>query len=222
MAKPKYPETSDERARVYLHCMLEIKERLKLIEDTAALKAPALFRKEICYLQLRYICELVAMALLTAQGDFKTQRAFTTEYSPPKIFAELVKLYPHFFPQPAAITSVGNEHHVQAGEKPGAYSEKELVDLWQKAGSHLHRASYKHYLNKTFGPAPDLSEIQSHVTGLVQLLECHILHVQTNLAYPLLLNVIMDNGEGEIEANFLHLNLDDDTMRIERYKAQMM
>ena len=32
MAKPIYPKTDHEKAKIYLHCMVEIKERLGVIE----------------------------------------------------------------------------------------------------------------------------------------------------------------------------------------------
>ena len=222
MAKPKYPETCDERARVYLHCMLEIKERVKVIETVSRTFATPLFAKEICFLQLRYICELIAVALLTAQGDFKTQRAFTEEYSPPKIFAALKVLYPQFFPQPAVIRSVGNVHHIEPETRADACSEEELLMLWNSAGSHLHRASCDHYFKKTFGPQPQLADVQKHLSGIINLLECHLIKIQTNLSNPLFLHVILNNEEGETEVNFLHVDEDAGTISIERLKAQMV
>ena len=222
MAKPKYPKTSEERAKVYLHCMAEIKERLRVIEKVSNEDIQILFAKEICYLELRFICELIAIACLTAQGDFKTQRAFTEEYSPPKIFSALKAIYPQFFPKDAEVISQPGHHHVESGQKLGAYGESDIVSLWNEAGSHLHRASVNHYLKKTFASTPDLSSVAAHVCGIVRLLESHILPIQTNLKYPLMLLVHLDDGDGGIEANFLHLDQEKGTIWFESYKSQLV
>lgn len=222
MAKPKYPKTSEERAKVYLHCMAEIKERLRVIEKVSNEDIQILFAKEICYLELRFICELIAIACLTAQGDFKTQRAFTEEYSPPKIFSALKDIYPQFFPKDAEVISQPGRHHVESGHKLDAYGESDIVSLWNEAGSHLHRASVNHYLKKTFTGTPDLSGVAAHVSGIVRLLESHILPIQTNLKYPLMLLVHLDDGDGRIEANFLHLDQEKGTIWFESYKSQLV
>ena len=222
MAKPNYPNTSEERAKVYLHCMAEIKKRLLVIEKVSGEDMQTLFANEICYLELRFICELIAIACLTAQGDFKTQRAFTEEYSPPKIFAALREIYPQFFPKDAEVISEPGRHHVQSQHKPDAYGESDIVSLWHQAGTHLHRASVNHYLKKTFKSPPDLSSVRDHVVGIVRLLESHILPIQTNLDYPLMLLVHLEDGDDGIEANFLHLDPDKGTIWFESYTTKLV
>ena len=69
MTKLSYPKTDEDKAKVYLHCMVEIKERLRVIETIQSIEMPSLFVKEACFLQLRYVCELIAIGCLVAQGD---------------------------------------------------------------------------------------------------------------------------------------------------------
>src|SRR3954453_22754628 len=99
-----YPKTVEERAKLYLHCMVEIKERLRLIEAILPADIGGLFKNEICSLQFRHICELIAIACLAAQGDFETQRAFREAYGPPEIFNALRTIFPRLFPQCTTVT----------------------------------------------------------------------------------------------------------------------
>ena len=222
MPPPKYPKTNDERAKVYLHCMQEIKERLNLINLVRQQPTQILFVKEICYLELRYVCELIAIACLTAQGDFKTQRAFTKEYSPPVIFAALKKIYPEFFPKPSATITSGNRHHIKIDHRPEAYNENDITDLWRQAGSHLHRTSVNKYLKKTFGRPPELSNIDDHLRGIVALLDCHILPIQTTLTHNLWLQIVMENGPDECEAIFMHVNEKEGKIQLDRYTSTLV
>jgi hypothetical protein len=116
----EYPKTLADRAKLYLHCMLEMRERLGVINALLEWRIPALFVREMAYLQLRHICEVLAIGCLAAQGDFKTQRAFRKEYRPPIIFDALRQIYPNYFPQPALRTWTEGRHHLQGLQDTGA------------------------------------------------------------------------------------------------------
>lgn len=224
MAKPLYPKTDDEKAKVYLHCMVEIKERLRVIATIQNITMPSLFIKEACYLQLRYVCELIAISCLVAQGDYETQRAFREEYSPPKIFAALKTLYPSFFPQPATITSKPGAHHLAANNKPGAYTEAKVAKLWHQTGSHLHRSSITSYLKKTFSPPPETASITKHVEGLLKLLECHIIHIATASSgrKGRLLQVDLEDGTGNVTAHWMDFDMESGGLVITSFRSSLV
>ncbi|HEX2764026.1 MAG TPA: hypothetical protein VHM92_09345 [Allosphingosinicella sp.] len=220
MAKVSYPKTRQERAKLYVHCMLEIKERLTAVNFLLDSPMPALFKQETAYLQLRHICEVIAIACLAGQGDFKTQRAFTEEYSPPKIFNALRESYPAFFPQPCEIRSENGEHHLTANAKPGAYDEAAVTALWNRSSDHLHRASVKKYLSRAFGPPLPLDDIKKHVGGLILLLESHVVSIQAG-QQKTLLQVNLEDGSGGMEAHFLNIDMENATIAVETFRGSV-
>jgi hypothetical protein len=225
MAKTSYPETKEERAKIYMHCMHEIKERLAAIDIILLAPMIPLFKHESCQLQLRHICELIAIACLVAQGDFKTQRAFTEEYSPQKIFSALSKLYQHFFPQACEYRyEPGNpgKHFLTGSQDPDAYREKDIADLWNKTGSHLHRASVKKYLSTTFNPPPNLKPIEGHVRGIRALLETHAIAMQHGETQPVLLQVLMNDPSGKMYAAFLYMDEDTNSVTVEQWQGEVL
>lgn len=220
MNRASFPSSKDDRAKLYIHCMIEIKERLAAMSFVLDSPILPLFKQETCYLHLRHICELIAIACLAAQGDFKTQRAFTEEYSPPKIFNALRKLHPNFFPQPSEAKSSNGVHSLSANKKSDAYDEAAVSDLWRRSGDHLHRASVQKYLSRTFGPVPSLNPVRAHIHGLVRLLESHVLPVHFE-GENVLLSVNMEDGTGGLEAHFLHLDMEQGTVAIETFRGHV-
>jgi len=226
MAKLSYPKTNAEKAKLYLHCMVKAKERLHVVVELLALPIAPLFKQELCYLQLRYLCELIAIACLAAQGDYQTQRSFTESYRPPDIFRSLSDLYPDFFPVPAEriITPNGGSrsHHVQLSHKPDAYAEAEVTSLWRSAGGHLHRASVNKYLQTTFtNKPPELDEIARHLNGLAQLLNSHLIPIQKNPNEDVRLLIEMGERLGPVRMLFLHINHANSTISVEEYAAEL-
>jgi hypothetical protein len=224
MAKPSYPKTNHERAKLYLHAMVEVKERMNVIGGVLTLQLEPLFIQELCYLQLRYICELIAIGCLAAQGDYETQKAFKESHRPGEIFKALRKLYPDCFPQAAEriITDKGthHHHHLDFGHKPGAYTEADVTKLWAKAGDCLHRGSLTKYLRTTFGKPPTLDSIQTHIKGLTQLLNTHIIPIQKNPDEDVRILVEMGQWHEPSRLMFLHFNQADATIRIDEYLAE--
>lgn len=226
MTKPSYPKTNQEKAKLYLHTMVEVKERLHVIRTILALPIAPLFVQELSYLQLRYICELIAIACLAAQGDYETQKAFTESYRPPEIFKKLRELYPNFFPECAeriiTFEDGRRHHHVKRGHKPDAYVESDVTKLWQISGDHLHRASVSKYLRTTFtNQAPDLTGIKAHLHGLVHLLQTHLIPIQKNPDEDVLLLIEMGSHDQPARMLFVHLNKEDSTTVIEEYTAAL-
>lgn len=226
MTKVPYPKTNAEKAKLYLHTMVEVKERLNVVVEILALPVAPLFKQELCYLQFRYVCELIAIACLAAQGDYETQRAFKESHKPPEIFRALRKFYPNFFPVAAQrIVTEANgtrHHHVEHGHKPDAYGEKEVSSLWQSAGDHLHRASVSKYLRTTFvNKPPELDQIDRHLRGLARLLDAHLIPIQTEAEKEVMLLVELGQRHQPARIQFLHLNRDNSTIQIENFEASL-
>lgn len=229
MAKIKYPETDEEKAKLYVHAMLEIKERVDamnhILSSTSTLP---LFKHEMCQLHLRHICEIISIACLAAQGDYETQRAFTEEYSPAKIFSALRKLTEHFFPEPCTVETKAladgrRHHHLTANAVLGAYTEKDIVRVWGQSGNFLHRATIKKYLSTSFDKPPQsLDKVVADLQGIVNLMAHHVVAVRGDGPKRTLLQVTLDDGTGHVAARFLRLNTDDETVRVEEFRGSVV
>src|SRR3954447_4371271 len=96
-----------EAMNLYLTLMEELKIRLNCIAMAAAgaTGLPHSIAREICFLQLRMICEVIGFGCLVAHGDIEATkvRRFQDKYHPGEIMTGLEKLHPDFYPHP--ITS---------------------------------------------------------------------------------------------------------------------
>lgn len=226
MTRPQYPTNNLEKAKLYLHCMVEIKERLHVVTEILELPIAPLFIQELCYLQLRHICELIAIACLAAQGDYKTQKSFTQSYKPPEIFKALRAIYPDFFPEPAErITKQVGEsyhHHIERSHIPDAYTESDVSKLWEMSGDHLHRASVKKYLRTTFqNRPPNLEPIRRHANGLFRLLKGHLIPIQENSEQDVRILIELGHRHEPARFLFLRLNHEDATVQTEEYTSSL-
>src|SRR5262245_58960282 len=101
MSPSKYREALND----YSALMLEAKHRL-LAMDAALGGRTGLPHGAICefgFLQLRMLCELIAIGCLTAHGDLETGKLKKT-YEADKIIRRLERLHSEFYPRGATRT----------------------------------------------------------------------------------------------------------------------
>ena len=119
----------EEAMDAYSILMHEAKRRL-LAMDTALAGRTGLSERmicEFCFLQLRMLCELIALGCLTAHGDLMTGKLKGT-WQADKIIRDLEKLHPDFYP--IAATKV-------------VFTKVELIKLYWKCGDVLHRGTFE-------------------------------------------------------------------------------
>src|SRR5438477_13054130 len=94
-------------ARAYCALMQEARMRIDLMNHISRGEANIhpMFAREICYLQFRFLCEMIAVGCLVACGDVPTAQALKKTYHPHAIIAKLERLNPDFYPQPARHTT---------------------------------------------------------------------------------------------------------------------
>ena len=167
----------DQAMQSYADLMEEIKSRLEglnaAVNGRTAL-SPQLV-KEFGYLQLRMICELIALSALIAHGDIPaTQKGeLRTAWAADRIVKALTELHPDFFPVPDRKEHQGNGHIHMAEAPPGALTKEELITLVGRAGSILHRGHIK-ALMKTKSPVQHrYDDIVGWGMKIVALLEQH-------------------------------------------------
>jgi len=146
--------------------------------------------RELCYLQLRMLCEAIALACLVAHGDIAEAhtRRFEREWSADKIIKQLEALNPHFFPQQAEFAPGS----IKANTKPNALKKSELLDLYNKCGGLLHRGTLKKLASTSpFGERINAPDIVNWTQKIEDLLGSHIIPLKLTTDATTVTSVIL-------------------------------
>lgn len=172
---------SDQEQKImsdYKALMSELKLRVKLIRSLLndPQPHPQGFVKEFCYLQIRMVCELIALGCLIAHSGIKgAQTGYLKKaYAADRIVDELEKLHPHFFPL-AFVPIVGDDGLLTGiTQAPDGYLTKdELIRLNGLCGDALHRGNIQRFLSKEQPASTNRAATVAWVDKLVSLLEHH-------------------------------------------------
>jgi hypothetical protein len=130
---------------------------------------------ELCFLQLRMMCELIALGCLLVHGDIsatrtrRMQKAFAADW----IIQRLEELHPSFYPLPAIETldEAGTVILIEPNPRPHL-TKADLVKLYAECGAVLHRGTLKSVLAADTKPM-DLVRVGRWAAKITQLLEWH-------------------------------------------------
>lgn len=148
----------------------EVKVRTQAIMaavNRETILAPPIAR-ELGFLQLRMICELIALGCLVAHGDMVEVQSsrLQKEYAADKIMKRLSELHPRFYPQPIEIHGrTGGKVKITDSELEHMDKER-LIGLYTRCGGHLHKGSLKSLTSKPNRVPPDW---EADMTREVQL-----------------------------------------------------
>ncbi len=197
---------TDKRNILYANLMEEVKLRFDCINLAVQGRigyAPPILR-EICWLQVRMLCELITLSCLVAHGDIVALQTHKIgkAYSADEILDKLAKLRPHFYPIPI-VQKLTNPEAPQGKRKydttvvdPSPLPKVDLISLYGKTHRHLHRGSLKKLLSMD---APidtnvNFPEIVGHVQKICNLLSHHMIAVSENhLIFCMLQNASNNN-----------------------------
>ena len=133
-----------EAAKTYAKLLNEARTRILGIDDAliGATALPTPLAIEFGYLQLRMLCELVALCCLVAHGDIEAvnARKLQKQYAADFIFKHLEALHQNFYPHPVNVTTTSTSLHLDRLET-GFLSKLELLTLYHECGGRLHRGS---------------------------------------------------------------------------------
>ncbi|MGH6986805.1 MAG: hypothetical protein ACRED9_08220 [Caulobacteraceae bacterium] len=162
---------------------------------------PSLVR-EYGYLQLRFCCELVALACLIAHGDIKATQTkqLSKAYVPGEILRRLTELHPDFYPVRVKITvrpsvGPGDPGEVHLGDFEKKYLDKaKLIALWGKCGNFLHKGSLRRLqrVNENHRSNIKLDDLVSDAQLMLNLFESHRISRKGNLFHFLAYMKIVD------------------------------
>jgi hypothetical protein len=179
----------------YSALMEEAKYRLLTI-DTAlewSTGLPDGAVREYCFLQLRMLCELIALGCLTAHGDLQSGK-LKGRYEANKIIRGLQRLHPKFYPVAATLTETGTRTAIELLED-GFFTKEELMKLYWKCGKVLHRGSFKALPSRRYSDT-DIEEIETSKKKIEVLLSCHTIIMADNRTWVVFR---LRNEEGNVE-----------------------
>lgn len=142
-------KTQQAAIDLYQGLMEEVKLRIRSVElaISGLLTFHPFIIREFAYLQLRMICELIALGCLTAHGDLPgaSSKNLRKAWSADEIIKALELLHPDFYPHPVKQV-VYPTHHVLEPVTSGFLTKDELLSLNGKCGDIVHRGSVKKLL----------------------------------------------------------------------------
>lgn len=195
------PETVNSGS-IYAAFMQEIKQRLDDVRSRLRLihhepnASSAIFDAELTYLQIRFVCELTALASLSAHNSYGLGKDLLRAYHADDIFTQLTEINAFCFPVPvkATVGADGIPHFVV--EEEGRLNRARLKEIYGQCGNALHRGRLKHALSGKH-KIYNLGQIVEWQSALVALLSQHlILFPQENRV--LLVNLDGD-GDGRVK-----------------------
>jgi hypothetical protein len=135
---------------------------------------------EVGFLQLRMLCEIVAIGCLTAHGDLpatRTQKLMET-WRPNQILTALEKLRPHFYPVPfRSQTKDAQGTIIYDHRTEGGLTKDELIHLHGFTGGVLHKGGAANALTFFTNTDVDFREIGRWNQRILDLLSIHAIAV---------------------------------------------
>lgn len=160
---------------LYNGLMDEAKIRLSYLDSALSGRTglPDRAVHEFSFLQLRYLCELIALSCLTAHGDIAGTSRLREEFAAGLIVTELGKLHPDFYPRPLKGVKTGPKSYHFAASTTDFLTKADLVCLNGKCGEHLHRGKAKKLFGKNSSLPTNFPEIVSYKHKIEKLLFLH-------------------------------------------------
>jgi hypothetical protein len=136
---------------------------------------PSNIARECCYLQLRMLCELIALGCLVAHGDIEATKSkdFQKAYLPAEILSRLEALHPEFYPSPRVAQKTPTGWHLADYDGPPYLTKEELRTLHGKCGDVLHRGSLKRLSRAAKAGNEDFGDVTEWGQKILNLLSVH-------------------------------------------------
>ncbi|WP_158819367.1 hypothetical protein [Granulicella sp. S156] len=167
-----------DAAKVYTSIMEEAKVRALSINTltNSGYALPVPLQREYCFLQLRMLCELIALGCLVAHGDIEETKSAPLQktYHAGEIVKRLEKLHPNFYPSPRKLAF--NLGHIHLGDYDREFLTKsELIILYGRCGDALHKGNLRQLLDPKNQPPADFRDLQEWGQKILNLLSVHLI-----------------------------------------------
>lgn len=132
-----------------------------------------IFADEYCTLQLRLLCEIIALGCLTAHGDIPETKAtrLRKQYKADRIISLLAGLHAEFYPRPVRQVPPDppRTYGLEDREEAEYLTKRELIKLAGRCGEGLHRGTMHDLSLKSLSP----EEIFAYTTKIALLVDIH-------------------------------------------------
>lgn len=135
---------------------------------------PSPLVREFCFLQLRMLCELIALGCLVAHGDIEATKAssFQKAYKADDILKRLETLHPNFYPIPRKPVFGNNSLHLDDYDAD-FLTKKDLITLYGKSGDVLHKGNLRRLISPRTPIQNIYPEISKWGQKILNLLSVH-------------------------------------------------
>lgn len=204
MEWPFMKSQTKKRDALYADMMEEVKVRLHCIDLAIQGKTgyPSPIVRELCYLQLRILCELIALACLVAHGDIASVQAHKLGrvWSADEILGRLTRLRPHFYPAPIKQNSKGPGIWHMEGINPSPLPKEELLALYGLTHKYLHRGNLKKLMSMDdpIDMEIDIPEIVKWGQKINDLLRLHVIAIDADNLIIAMLRNANDNNRVQV------------------------
>jgi hypothetical protein len=165
----------------YKDLMREVLFRIEYINTIIEGKSgiPHVLASEIAYLQLRMICEIIAIGCLVAHGDLPAThtKKLQETWEPHKILAASQRLRSYFYPISLMSDSLKDGVAVFPIRESGYLTKAELVKLHGLAGQVLHKGSASDVFTLSQIKHVDFREIGAWNQKICDLLSIHTIPI---------------------------------------------
>ena len=156
----------------YNSIMNEIADRLDIVGavNSGFVAQDPQLKAEICFLQLRKICELIALGCLHAHGDLGKgiHSSLLKKWHVNDIVRALRTLGDDFYPVPVVITNRDGAAEINNPEPCPILDKGCLIKLYNDASSVLHRGSLKKLFDgKTVDASPQIEDASKRIVALL-------------------------------------------------------
>ncbi len=172
---------SQEQMRLfglYRALMEEVKIRLSSLDAAmvARIGIPGAMLREFCFLQLRMLCELIALGCLAAHGEIQGTAGLRKKYAADEIVKRLESLHPDFYPSPIRVSGAGSARAATPIQS-GFLSKDELLSLYGRCGDSLHRGTLKKLLSARAPARVDFRDVVAWKEQIAVLLGVHFIEL---------------------------------------------
>lgn len=167
---------SEEWQSVYVSIMQEIRMRERVIDELLLgdVKLGRTPKFEFCHLELRMICELLAISTLVVHGDIPSAQSKRTRsaWEADRILKIMSQLHRDFFP--LAMSPVTDEHgNIKLIDNPkGLITQADIISLYHQCGRVLHRGNLNTFGQLTYDKS-EFIKAGRFAKRLKALINCH-------------------------------------------------
>ncbi len=175
---------------LYANLMDEARHRVEVMDAALSgrLPLPEMILEEFIYLQIRLLCEIIALGCLIAHGDLTQDQVSNLhdQWEADRIIKALAPLSDTFFPEPIRIMPPNDpKGSVLINEAPigSSITKDELLSLYGRTGNYLHRGKLKRLESRPPYKSVDLPTATIWAKKTLGLLDQHRIRSPDNLRH---------------------------------------